>query len=301
MLLNSLCVQSDSDFRVVVCDDASPDDIRSVCESYASQLDLRFHRFDQNLGGVDLAGHWNRCLQFVSDEWILMPGDDDLLDPACIAAFKEAILRSNGVYPLYRGVLNKIDEHGECRSSTSPKPHLTAFEKLEAFIDYQPETVIEYVFSKSRIIQSGGFVSLPLGWCSDNATWIRLAQHGGISGVMGAKVSHRSSLLNISNQSSPDLDLQKISALLQFIQWVVQERDRIGIPAMSFATLLDRLIWKWRVAYASIRSKLSYRDSLHWAEALSALDGCNRYVHLLKMSRFRWEQRGSRSISREGI
>ena len=61
--------------------------------------------------------------------------------------------------------------------------------------------VVEYMFSRCRLLEVGGFVSLPLGWFSDNATWIVLSGMGGIAGVPSAEINARFSSINLSSYS----------------------------------------------------------------------------------------------------
>lgn len=66
--LSSVAAQTCHDFTVYVCDDASPYDIRSIVNGFASSIDIQYTRFEDNLGGTDLVGQWNRCLASAQDE-----------------------------------------------------------------------------------------------------------------------------------------------------------------------------------------------------------------------------------------
>ena len=53
-------------------------------------------KFQSNLGGNDLAKHWNRCLDLVeNEEWIMILGDDDFLDDDVISEFCKFIIYSD--------------------------------------------------------------------------------------------------------------------------------------------------------------------------------------------------------------
>ena len=47
-------------------DDASPQNLKEIVSDYADKMNIVYRRFDTNLGGVDLPGHWDRCIAPVS-------------------------------------------------------------------------------------------------------------------------------------------------------------------------------------------------------------------------------------------
>ena len=52
--LDSILKQNSSEFIVYVGDDASPENIEGLVHDYDEKLDIVYHRFSTNLGGVDL-------------------------------------------------------------------------------------------------------------------------------------------------------------------------------------------------------------------------------------------------------
>src|SRR5271170_7833477 len=100
--LASIASQTNKNFKVYVCDDGSKEDIKSITEKYAGQLNLQFHRFDENLGKTDLVGHWNRSVAMADEEWIWLFSDDDVMAPGCARAFFDALELTNSQHNLYR-------------------------------------------------------------------------------------------------------------------------------------------------------------------------------------------------------
>ena len=79
--LESLKNQTCKDFKVYIGDDSSPSNIQSLLDFYDSYISIKYVKFQSNMGGTDLAQHWNRCLDLVeNEEWIMVLGDDDFLD-----------------------------------------------------------------------------------------------------------------------------------------------------------------------------------------------------------------------------
>jgi glycosyltransferase involved in cell wall biosynthesis len=75
--LQSLADQSFRDFEVIVCDDGSSVDVRSVVDSFAGSLHLQFRRID-NSGGP--ARPRNVATRMANGEWISFLDSDDWWD-----------------------------------------------------------------------------------------------------------------------------------------------------------------------------------------------------------------------------
>lgn len=219
--LRSLQAQTDADFDVLVCDDASPQALEPIVEQHRQGLRLRYQRFEQNLGRHDLVAHWNRAVPLSQGDWVLLLGDDDLLDPGAVAAFRAAQARGPADCELYSFRSRKIDAQGRLiEDNLSPAPFETSADFLEARLrGYRSSYTVDHVFARAAFERWGGFVSLPLAWCSDDASWIQFGARGGQVLVEGAGVSWRLSGENISS-ARPELEARKLLACAQFLAWV---------------------------------------------------------------------------------
>jgi hypothetical protein len=221
--LASLEAQTDRNFEVVVADDASPADLRAVCEAFSGTLSLRYLRFDSNMGRTDLVGHWTRAIDAASHDWIWLMGDDDELEPGCVAAMRSAIKAAPDWLGLWHMDVTKIDAKGEVQQICPSFPGvLDAPGFLVARCNARLSSfACEYVFRRSTLRALGGFVRFPLAWCSDDATWLRLAGVHGIRTVRAAdaRARWRSSLLNISGRGA-GLNPGKLEARLQYMEWL---------------------------------------------------------------------------------
>ena len=64
--LASIKSQTNNKFRLYVFDDNSPYDIKSCFDDYfSSNNNAIYIKFDNNLGQINLASHWNRCINYV--------------------------------------------------------------------------------------------------------------------------------------------------------------------------------------------------------------------------------------------
>jgi glycosyltransferase involved in cell wall biosynthesis len=77
--LDSIVVQTCRSFTVYIGDDASPQNLKEIVSDYADKMNIVYRRFDTNLGGVDLPGHWDRCIALAKEPVVWFFSDDDLM------------------------------------------------------------------------------------------------------------------------------------------------------------------------------------------------------------------------------
>jgi glycosyltransferase involved in cell wall biosynthesis len=225
--LESIALQGYPDVRVYVCDDASPADLGALCQSFASRLDIRYTRFESNLGRTSLVRQWNRCVRMTTEPWVWLFGDDDVMGPGCLSRVLTGIAAEGGVYDLFHLRVTVIDSHG---TELYRQPEFPAMLSAAGFAAARLRCEIasyapDYVFSRAAFDRVGGFVEFPLAWCSDDATWIAMATERGIRSLNGPHVSWRLSELNISAKSAVTVD-RKIDAMISFLLWLDAHRKR---------------------------------------------------------------------------
>lgn len=87
--LDSIAVQAHKDeFVLYIGDDASPERLDKIVESYQNKVNLVYHRFSENMGGKDLVAHWERCIQLSAEPFIWLFSDDDLMPADGVGATK---------------------------------------------------------------------------------------------------------------------------------------------------------------------------------------------------------------------
>src|SRR4051794_16394876 len=106
--LQSVAQQTDDRYSLYIFDDASPDDLREVCDATLGSSRYKFHRFEDNLGGTSLPRHWHRCIDATNEPWVWLFADDDLMDATCVEAFHCTMRQHNAA--LYRFDAWRIDE-----------------------------------------------------------------------------------------------------------------------------------------------------------------------------------------------
>ena len=86
--VESVIAQSDPDWRLIVVDDGYPDE--SIPGWFASLKDPRIS-YQRNVNNLGANGNFQKCLKLVSEEFCVVMGADDILEPNYVARVKTAI------------------------------------------------------------------------------------------------------------------------------------------------------------------------------------------------------------------
>lgn len=84
----SLACQIDKRFKVYIGNNNSPDDPEKVLKNYRDKLDIIYKEFNNERNPVTLSEQLLQCILMISDEeWFMILGDDDILEPNVISDF----------------------------------------------------------------------------------------------------------------------------------------------------------------------------------------------------------------------
>ena len=279
-LLDSLCAQTVQGFRVIVADDASPNDVASVIDPYVDRLRVSYVRFDRNLGGTDLAGHWNRALALVDTPWVTLPGDDDLLGDTFVESTLRAIDHTEAKFSVYRARSTIIDASGREIGENNVYPGRVSIQDyLFAHLNGSVGYLVDHVFSTAALRAAGGFVTFPLAWWADVATLCLLGFDTGIWTIPEGEVRYRMSDANIS-ASRPELVGTKYEATLQWLEWLHARRRALDIH--MFDDYAEAMLWRIYPSLQEIWPKNSFDFHLHswrYAGRLACLHRASRIRH----------------------
>lgn len=193
-------MQSEKDFTVYIGNDAGDEEIDTIVESYKPLLNLRYKKFERNLGRKSLVQQWNRCLGMIQDEeWIWLLPDDDYPDANCISGFRSCI--SPGNTDVFRFRIRNVDGDNKFIRVDELLPEVqSSFEALCEKLSFtRTSSVAEYIFRRESFNKKGGFEDIPLAWGTDDLLWFRLGFEKGIRGINEAFVNIRVSGINISS------------------------------------------------------------------------------------------------------
>jgi len=248
-VLECLAAQSDHRFTVYIGDDAGEPAIREACETFREQLNIVYKRFDTNLGGEDLVGHWCRCVALSSEPWVWLFSDDDRCSPDTVSSFYETRERHPD-YDLYRWPVAVIDEENAVIKESEPGygRELGVEYLLSRMTGKRESFVVEYVFARKAYDREGGFVNFPHAWFSDDASWMAFARNTGMCGIVGGQVHWRLSGQNISGSMKPSLTREKVGSLLRFHGWLLDYLAEPGVASADIKQAVCESIpdWLWR-------------------------------------------------------
>lgn len=218
--IDSILAQTYKDFNVLVSDDCSPENLKTIVDSYDDSR-ITYRCNEKNIGGKDLVDHWNLLVNICDSEYLIMASDDDIYEPT----FLEEIDNLTRMYPdvnLFRARVQRIDNEDNVTS------------KEDIFDEYQTEIetvhsifcgnyigcIGNYVFKTKPLKQIDGFVNLPYAWFSDMLTAIAMAKHGQAN-TSKTHFYFRLSESNISNTArNRSMEQQKLQATIYFDRWM---------------------------------------------------------------------------------
>lgn len=223
--LDSLANQTNKNFKVYIGDDASSDNPTFLLDKYQNNFNFEYHRFQENLGGKSLVQQWHRCISQIQDEkWLMVLGDDDVLQNNFVATFYENI---NEIDALKINVIRYgtvvINEKGEEISKIHTHP------KLETSTDFlmrklkggTRSSLSEFVFRRATFDKIK-FKDLPLAWYSDYLAVLEVSNFSTLFTIKNSLVYFRHSGLNITSKND-NLKI-KNTATFQFYYYLLRDK-----------------------------------------------------------------------------
>lgn len=118
--IESILAQTYRDFEIVVVNDASPEDLNSIVNSFTDSR-IRYYINDKNCGAVNVVDNWNICLKYALGEYIICMGDDDKLLPRCLEEYNKLIECYPGL-GVYHAWTEIIDENSNVIRMQEARP-----------------------------------------------------------------------------------------------------------------------------------------------------------------------------------
>jgi glycosyltransferase involved in cell wall biosynthesis len=237
--LSSLAKQDCKDFTVYIGDDNSPDNINLIISEFESCFKLKYTKFENNLGSLDLAAQWKRCISLIDNEkWIWLLPDDDIISPNCVSEFYRTINNDMQQSNLYRFETAHIDGNGQVLFKTQSCPPVESMAEfvINKLKFKRSSSVAEYIFSREIYLNVKGFTSFPLAWGSDDYLWVCLSKQRGIRLISSGVVYLRQSHLNISSNMSQEVVKKKFAAKYIYLNKILSNNE--------ISTLLFQIIDK---------------------------------------------------------
>lgn len=214
--IESILKQTYENFELIIVDDCSPYDIKSVVEKF-SDYRIRYYRNRNNCGAIGVVDNWNICLSYAKGDYVICMGDDDKLLPNCLAEYAKLIEKYQGI-GLLHGWTEIIDEDTNVISLTTHRCEYESAMSLawHRFHAYELQFIGDFCFNTEWLRSQGGFYKLPLAWGSDDISAIIGAMKNGVANTQVPVFQYRRNRYTISSTGNTMI---KIEAIIAENEW----------------------------------------------------------------------------------
>ena len=133
--IESILSQTYKEFELIIVNDASPEDLDSIVNSFQDTR-ISYYKNSENIGGKDLVKQWNHCLTYAKGEYVILASDDDLYMPDFLSTFIPLIEK----YPqvnVFRARSLDIDGNGNiCGTDDYYKEYISNKEFKHHYLTY---------------------------------------------------------------------------------------------------------------------------------------------------------------------
>lgn len=208
--LASIMAQTYTDFKVIISDDCSPEDLRSIVCKYEADARVVYRRNEENMGGKSLVAHWNLLLSLCDTEYCILASDDDVYTPDFLQVIDDLAKKYSKV-DLLHARAKCIDADGRAfKEDALYKEYVNQLEYFEQLDYYNHiECIANYVYRTQALREIGGFVEYPLAWSSDTATCNLMAKNGVVN-TDEILFGFRMSGINISSQTNDNKAVSRL-------------------------------------------------------------------------------------------
>ena len=166
--LRSIKSQTLKDFKVLVSDDCSPHDLKSIYNKVRGD-DARFsyRRNEVNMGSKSLVSHWNLLVDMCDTEYFILASDDDVYEPTFLEEVDKLAKKYLEV-DLIRARVRLINDKGCLLEKDALfEEKVTSLEFIsQLYGNHYIKCIANFVFKTKKLKDNGGFIDFP---CTPNA------------------------------------------------------------------------------------------------------------------------------------
>jgi glycosyltransferase involved in cell wall biosynthesis len=271
--LKSLRRQTYKDFVVIICDDASTEDLKVVVKRF-QDLKIEYHRFETNAGQFKNA---MRGLEICKTPFLKYLHSDDLLFPEAIEMQLKALQDVSKAAICLGGSIEfeELHDQHEIKLHSYIKPYVPEpktsqqWAKLEYFSGYLPSAS---VFHTELLRTIGGF-NTGLAGIGDWEIFVALSSKYLVVAVDQPVCAYRFH----PNQLTKNYFFDSEDAVLtKDVLWMTSSanlyRERLGLPSAQLAFLRQNIFWEnLRIALTSNQKLLLFNKWLKMATSSQIL------------------------------
>lgn len=126
-LLDSIVIQTFTNFEVVVTDDSPNGEVNDLCQLYKKQLPIVYYK---NAANLNTPENWNEGIRKAKGSWIKLMHDDDWFsDSMSLQAFADATAATPKAQFIFSAYTNVYEETGKMKNMFLPLFWKKALEK----------------------------------------------------------------------------------------------------------------------------------------------------------------------------
>ncbi len=216
--IESVLGQTFPNFELIVVNDASPCPVEEIVASFPDKR-IRYYCNATNSGPRNMVDNWNRCVEYARGQYFMLLGDDDMLEPDCLAEFAALIGRYPDLY-VYHCRSKIINELSEVTGYTDSRPEFeTVYDAIwHRLKGWRMNFVSDFVYRREALVQHDGYYKLPMGWASDDITAFRLMTPRGMAHTQQPVFCYRQNQASMSTSGSVLLKLEAIGGERAWIE-----------------------------------------------------------------------------------
>lgn len=205
--LDSICRQSYDNWEVIIVDDCSPEDIKSVVQKYKDDR-IFYYRNTKNYGSVDVVDNWNKCLEYATGDFCICIGDDDMLPIKSLELYSEYIEKYPSVDVFHARTILIDQDNKPIFSTNSRAEYESVFSLIRHRMNDELQFVGDFCYRISTLRENGGYIKFPLAWGSDDVTAYAMAEKHGIVNLIEPSFYYRVNTLSITSNGNIDIKIK---------------------------------------------------------------------------------------------
>jgi glycosyltransferase involved in cell wall biosynthesis len=211
--IKSVTNQTWQDWELIIVDDYSPENLKSIVDQYINDPRIHYYRNDKNCGIIDVVDNWNICLSHCNGDYVICIGDDDRLLPCCLEEYQKLVKKFPGLN-IYHARTQIIDEEGRIIGYQEERPLYETCEEMlfRQWKEDRKQFIGDFMISRKWLNKNGGYIKFPLAYSSDWATANLAAKEKGIANGQTVMFEYRDNQYTISRSQNLKIAVKACSS-----------------------------------------------------------------------------------------
>ena len=242
--LDSICRQSYDNWEVIIVDDCSPEDIKSVVQKYKDDR-IFYYRNAKNYGSVDVVDNWNKCLEYATGDFCICIGDDDMLPIKSLELYSEYIEKYPSVDVFHARTILIDQDNQPIYSTNTRAEYESVFSLIRHRMNDELQFVGDFCYRISILRENGGYIKFPLAWGSDDVTAYAMAEKHGIVNLIEPSFYYRVNTLSITSNGNIDVKIKATNIQRKWFYDFLKRQNPNSVVELLSLDYIKRGIYKY--------------------------------------------------------